>query len=281
MKLGIPFNALYGDDVIWKERRSVGCVGDGGELWVSEGGGEWYHFATSATPTSTAAAMLLLLLAMLMKTLLKLRLVVLEVEGGGGCVVVVFFAVAASVLLREGIQHGGHVAVFVDDVEHSLSFARRHLLRVAGERDRLEVVVGQVDVAQRGIGHVLHVSPTNAKLTAEPIVGPNARFPIEVDATDHLGDTAKLATVVHAEEKDGWAVVVMILERVVQFLVAVIRGAPNSMFDRSSDILFRVALYDIKSGVDGIDVIIRRIEAPVLCRHRRPDTRRRDVVAIR
>ena len=41
-----------------------------------------------------------------------------------------------------------------------------------------------------------------------------------------------LTTIIHAEEKDGWSVVMMVLEGIVQLLVAVVRRAPNSMFDR-------------------------------------------------
>lgn len=124
--------------------------------------------------------------------------VVLEVDGGRG---VVFVAVARSaaaaavgvLLRRDRLQHRGHVDELVEDVEHALSFARRHFLRVARERDRLEVVVGQVDVAQRRVGDVLDVGPSHSELTAEPVVRPNARFSAEVDAADHLGDAAELA----------------------------------------------------------------------------------------
>jgi len=172
------------------------------------------------------------------------------------------------------------VLVFVNDVEHAFSFARWHFLRVARESDRLEVVVGQVDVTKSRIGHVLDVRPTNAELTTESVIGPNAGLAVEVDATRHLGNAAEFATVIHAEEKDGRSVVMMVLEGIVQLLVTVVRRAPNSMFDRRPDVLFRVAFDDIKSGVDWVDVIIRGIETSILRRHRRPDARRRSV-AIR
>jgi len=122
----IPLDVLYRDDVIWKEWGSVGCGGDGGgELRVGDGGGKRIHLS----PTASSAASMLLQ-AVLLKALLELRLFVFEVQGGGSGVVI-FLAVAASVLLRDGVQHGGDVLVLVDDVEHALSFAWRHFLRVA------------------------------------------------------------------------------------------------------------------------------------------------------
>jgi len=160
------------------------------------------------------------------------------------------------------------VVELVDDVQHALALARRHFLRVAGKRDRLEVVVRQVDVTQRRVGNVFDVRPADAKLAAEPVVRPDARFAGEVDATDHFRDSAKLATVIHAEQEDSGPVVMMVLVGIVQFLVPVVRGTPNPMLNRRSDILLGVALYDIKSGVRWVDVIIMGIEAAILRWHR-------------
>jgi len=136
-------------------------------------------------------------------------------------------------------------------------------------------------VTQGRVGHVFDVRPTNAELAAESVVGPNAGFAVEVNATRHLRDATEFAAVIYAEEQDGRPVVMMVLEGVVQLLVTVIRGAPNSMFDRCPDVLFRVAFDDIKSGVDWVDVIIWGIETSILRGHWRSDAWRRCVVAIR
>jgi len=74
--------------------------------------------------------------------------------------------------------------------------------------------------------------------------------------------------------------VLVILEAIVEFLVAVIRGTPHAVFDRCSDVLLRVALYNVKSSVSWIDVIVGRIEASKLSGHGRPDAGRRHVIAI-
>lgn len=92
------------------------------------------------------------------------------------------------------------MAILVDDVEHTLALARRNFLRVAGKRHRLEVVVRQVDMAQRRVRNVLDVGPTDAELTAESVVRPDAGFSVEVDATHHLRNSAKFTAVINAEQ---------------------------------------------------------------------------------
>jgi len=199
---------------------------------IDYGGREGEHFSSFAAAAAAASGMMMLAV-LAVEALVKVGRflhVVLQVQGGGVVVLLLRLAVATAataaavvLLFADGLQHGGDVTELVDDVEHALALARRHFLRVAGKRDRLEVVVRQVDVTQRRVGNVFDVRPADAELAAEPVVRPDARFAGEVDATDHLRDSAKLATVIHAEQEDSGSVMMMVLVGMVQFLVPVVR----------------------------------------------------------
>lgn len=191
----------------------MGISDGGGKGGSSNGGG--HHFASykpsssSSSTTSKPMMLLLLTMVMLLEPLLELDFVVFEVDRGGG-IFFFFLAVAPPFLLTvtaasdsaaaaNRLEHRRDVTILVQNVQETLALARRDFLRVAGKRDRLEVVVGQVDVTQRRVGNVLDVAPPDAELTAESVVRPNSRFFVEIDAARHLGDTTKFATVVHAE----------------------------------------------------------------------------------
>lgn len=59
--------------------------------------------------------------------------------------------------------------------DYHSALLRRHFLGVARVRHRLVLVVLEPDVAQGGVGHVLHVDPLDGELAAPLVLRPDAQ----------------------------------------------------------------------------------------------------------
>lgn len=77
----------------------------------------------------------------------------------------------------------------------------RDLLCVSRVGHRLVLIVLELNVSQLHIRNILHVYPTDAKLTLPLVLGPNTTVALIVDRGNHLCHTAKMTGSVHREEQ--------------------------------------------------------------------------------
>lgn len=98
-------------------------------------------------------------------------------------------------------------------------------------------------MAQLHVRNVLHIDPTNTKLSLPLVLRPDARVGVVVDGAGHPRHTAEVTRAVHREEQVDHATLALALAvRRVQPLVAVLRAAPNLVLDAAVDIVLGVRL---------------------------------------
>lgn len=158
------------------------------------------------------------------------------------------FLLLPLLVVREVVEDRRRVLEAVNDFHHLNTVTVGHLLRVTRVRHRLVLIVLQADVSQLRVRHVLDVDPLDAKRSLPLVLRPDARIGIVVDRRDHLSDAAEVARAVNGEEKVNDAVLLLAFaECLIQALVAVLRRAPNLVFDAAVNVVLRVGFDDKES----------------------------------
>lgn len=117
----------------------------------------------------------------------------------------------------------------------------RDLLCVSRVGHRLVLIIFELNVSQLHIRNILHVYPTDAKLTLPLILRPNTTVALIIDRRDHLRHATEMAGSVHREEQIKRRTFATSLPiSLIQPLVAVLRAAPNFILDGPVDIILRV-----------------------------------------
>lgn len=115
------------------------------------------------------------------------------------------------------------------------------LLCVSRVGHRLILIVLELNVSQLHIRNILHVYPTDAKLTFPLVLGPDTTVALIVNRGDHLRHTAKMTGSVYREEQiKGCTFATRFSIRLIQPFITVLRAAPNFILDGSVDIVLRV-----------------------------------------
>lgn len=163
-------------------------------------------------------------------------------------VLATIFLLLTLLVVREVIEDRRRVLEAMNDFHHLNSVTVGNFLRVTRVCHRLVLVVLQANMTQLRIGNILNVDPLHAERALPLVLRPNARVGIVVDRRDHLSDTAEMSAAVdRKEEVNDAGVLFAVTECLIQSLVAVLRGAPNLVFDAAVNVVFRVGFDDKES----------------------------------
>lgn len=160
---------------------------------------------------------------------------------GIGWSLALIFLCLSALVMPEVVEDARGVTVGVQDTQHRDTFRVRDLLCVSRVGHRLVLIVLELNVSQLHIRNILHVYPTDAKLTLPLVLGPDTTVALIVNRGDHLRHAAEVAGSVHGEEQiKGRAFATRLPVSLIQPLVTVLRAAPNFILDGPMDVILRV-----------------------------------------
>lgn len=132
-------------------------------------------------------------------------------------------------VVHKVIKDARGVLEAVNNLQHLQPLWVGHLLRVPGVGHRLVLVILQPDLTQQRVGHVLHVDPLHLEHATPLVLRPHRRLAVVVHRANHLRNATEVARSVDREEEQHVGLVRLgIAVRLIQALVAVFSGAPDS-----------------------------------------------------
>lgn len=168
--------------------------------------------------------------------------------------------IGTDLVESEILKKGRPRWVSMEDTKHLLASFRKQFLSITRIRNGLtllSIAVNrfskkpkgrenrdenplQSDMAKRSIGNIPDENPPNFEHTL-PLVGcPNGTAPRVIDRSQHLGHTTEVSTGINTEEQVDRPTLRGFLECFVKTLVSRIGGAPDLIFERFVNIIFRV-----------------------------------------
>lgn len=106
----------------------------------------------------------------------------------------------AALVMPKVVEDARRMTVGMQDTQYCDTFRVRDLLCVSRVGHRLVFIIFKLDVSQLHIRNILHVYPTDAKLTLPLVLGPDTTVALIVNRRDHLRHAAEMARSIHGEE---------------------------------------------------------------------------------
>lgn len=152
-----------------------------------------------------------------------------------------------ALVMPEVVEDACGVAVGMQNTQHRDTFRVRNFLCVSRISHRLVLIVLELNVSQLHIRNILHVYPTDAKLTLPLVLRPDTTVALIVNRRDHLRHAAEMTGSVHREEEiKRRTLATRFPVSLIQPLVTVLRAAPNLILDGPVDVIFRIGFDDEK-----------------------------------
>lgn len=146
-----------------------------------------------------------------------------------------------ALVMPEVVEDARGVTIGMQDTQYRDTFRVRDLLCVSRVGHRLVLIVLELNVPQLHIRNILHVYPTDAKLTLPLVLRPDTTVALIVNRGDHLCHAAKMTGSVHREEQiKGRTFATRLSVSLIQSLITVFRTAPNFILDGPVDVILRV-----------------------------------------
>lgn len=146
-----------------------------------------------------------------------------------------------ALVMPEVVEDARGVAIGMQDTQYRDTFRVRDLLRVSRVGYRLVLIVLELNVSQLHIRNILHVYPTDAKLTLPLVLGPDTTVGLIVNRGDHLRHAAEMTGSVYGEKQiKGRTFATRFPVSLIQPLITVLRAAPNFILDGPVDVVLRV-----------------------------------------
>lgn len=148
-----------------------------------------------------------------------------------------------ALVMPEIIENACRMTIGVQDTQHRDAPCVRDFLRVPRIGHRLVLIVLELNVSQLHVRNILHIYPTDAKLTLPLVLRPDTTVALIVDGRDHLCHAAKVTGPVNRKEqiKRG-ALATCLSVSLIQPFVAMFRAAPNFVLDGSMNVVLRIRL---------------------------------------
>lgn len=106
----------------------------------------------------------------------------------------------AALVMPKVVEDARRMTVGMQDTQYCDTFRVRDLLCVSRVGHRLVFIIFKLNVSQLHIRNILHVYPTDAKLTLPLVLGPDTTVALIVNRRDHLRHAAEMAGSIHGEE---------------------------------------------------------------------------------
>merc|ERR1719204_1733395 len=149
----------------------------------------------------------------------------------------------SRLIVAEVIKYASCVLVAVENFQNLPSFIREDLLSVSAVRHWLVFIVFQLNVAQLVVWNIFDINPLHLELSFPLVLSPDPSTAMVVHPVEHLRHTTEMPAAVHGEEEEHWTLALPFPPGRVQSFVAMLRAAPNLVFDTPMDIIFTIALY--------------------------------------
>lgn len=109
-----------------------------------------------------------------------------------------------ALVMPEIVEDARRMTIGVQDTQHRNALRMRDFLRVPRIGHRLVLIVLELNVSQLHVRNILHVYPTDAKLTLPLVLRPDTTVALIVDRRDHLRHAAKVTGAVNRKEQIQW-----------------------------------------------------------------------------
>lgn len=161
----------------------------------------------------------------------------------------------SALVMPEIVKDARGVTVGMQDTQYCDTFRVRDLLCISRVSHRLIFIVLELNVSQLHIRNILHVYPTDAKLTLPLVLRPDTTVALIVNRRDHLCHAAEMTGPVHREEQiKGRTFATCLPISLIQPLITVLRAAPNFILDGPMNVILRVG-FDYEKPRTGCGLI--------------------------
>lgn len=99
------------------------------------------------------------------------------------------------------VENACRMTIGVQNTQHRDALRVRDFLRVPRIGHRLVLIVLELNVSQLHIRNILHVYPTDAKLTLPLVLRPDTTVALIIDGRDHLCHSAKVTRSIDRKEQ--------------------------------------------------------------------------------
>lgn len=149
----------------------------------------------------------------------------------------------AALVMPEIVKDARRVTIGMQDTQHRYALRVRDFLRVPRIGHRLVLIVLELNVSQLHVRNILHVYPTDAKLTLPLVLRPDTTVALIIDGRYHLRHAAKVTGSVDGKEQiKGRTLATRFSISLIQSFVAVFRAAPDFILDGPVYVVLRVRL---------------------------------------
>lgn len=149
----------------------------------------------------------------------------------------------ATLVMPEVVEDARRVTVGMQDTQYCDTFRMWDFLCISRVGHRLIFIILKLNVSQLHIRNILHVYPTDAKLTLPLILGPDTTVALIVNRRDHLRHAAEMTGPIYREEQIKRRTFATRLPvSLIQPLVTMLRATPNFILDGPVNVILRVGL---------------------------------------
>lgn len=152
-----------------------------------------------------------------------------------------------ALVMPKVVEDARGVTVGMQNTQYRDTFRVWNLLCVSRVGHRFVLIVLELNVSQLHVRNILHIYPTDAKLTFPLVLGPDTTVALIVNRGDHLRHATEMTGSVYREEQiEGCTLATRFSISLIQPLVTMLRAAPNLIFDGPMDVILRIGFDDEK-----------------------------------